>query len=234
MGTKSSLGSTVTFVERTDLSAVDPCSAFRELASASLDDELTAAEQDRLDLHLETCVGCRSFVDRSAGLNRRLRVHASTPDPVFVATVMADARPARLGRGGWARPVLAWCALVIFVQSIGPLVFGSADGASEHLARHLGASGLALAVGLAYVAWRPHRAYGLLPFVGALFAATVVAMVADMLAGHRTAFAEATHVAELIGIIVLWIVAGSPGWDEFVSHLPHRRSRRSGALGPTK
>jgi len=130
--------------------------------------------------------------------------------------------------------VLAWCALVIFVQSVGPLVFGSADGASEHLARHLGASGLALAVGLAYAAWRPHRAYGLLPFVGALFAATVVAMVADMLAGHRTAFAEATHVAELIGIVVLWIVAGSPGWTGVVSHFPHRRSNGPGALGPTK
>lgn len=221
-------------MEPTDIADLDPCSGFRELASASLDDQVTAAEQARLDDHLAGCADCRRFVDRAAGLNRRLRVHAPSPDPAFVASVMADARPARLGRGGWARPVLAWCALVIFVQSIGPLVFGSTDGASEHLARHLGASGLALAVGLAYAAWRPHRAYGLLPFVGALFAATVIAMVADMLAGHRTAFAEATHVAELIGIVVLWIVAGSPGWDELVSHLPHRRSGGSGALGPTK
>lgn len=221
-------------MEHIDPAADDPCSGFRELASASLDDEVTAGEQQRLDRHLTTCAGCRTFVDRVAGLNRRVRVHSTSPDPAFVARVMADARPARLGRGGWARPVLAWCALVIGVQSIGPLVFGSTDGASEHLARHLGASGVALAVGLAYAAWRPHRSYGLLPFVGALFAATVVAMVVDMLAGHRTAFAEATHVAELIGIVVLWIVAGSPGWDEFVSHLPHRRTRGSGALGPTK
>ena len=234
MGTKPSLGSTVPFVEHTDSDAGDPCSEFRELASASLDDAANAAEEQRLDDHLAGCAGCRSFVDRVAGLNRRLRVHTPAPDPAFVSAVMADARPARLGRGGWTRPVLAWCALVIFVQSVGPLVFGSADGASEHLARHLGASGLALAVGLAYAAWRPHRAYGLLPFVGALFAATVVAMVADMLAGHRTAFAEATHVAELIGIVVLWIVAGSPGWTGALSHLPHRRSNGPGALGPTK
>lgn len=221
-------------MEYSDPAALDPCSGYRELASASLDDAVTAAEQERLDDHLGSCAGCRRFVDGVARLNRRLRVHAPSTDPSFVAAVMVDARPARLGRGGWTRPVLAWCALVIFAQSIGPLVFGSADGASEHLARHLGASGLALAVGLAWAAWRPHRAYGLLPFVGALFAATIVAMVADMLAGHRTAFAEATHVAELIGIVVLWIVAGSPGWDEFVSHLPHRRSRGSGALGSTK
>ena len=221
-------------MEHTERAVADPCSGYRELASASLDDEVTAVEQERLDRHLAICPGCRAFVERVAGLNRRVRLHGTSPDPAFVAVVMADARPARLGRGGWARPVLAWCALVILVQSIGPLVFGSTDGASAHLARHLGASGVALAVGLAYAAWRPHRAYGLLPFVGALFAATVVAMAVDMLAGHRTAFAEATHVAELIGIVVVWIVAGSPGWDEFVSHLPHRRPRGSGALGPTK
>ena len=101
MGTKPSLGSTVTFVEPTDFADLDPCSAFRELASASLDDESTAAEQERLDLHLETCAGCRSFVDRSAGLNRRLRVHASTPDPVFedfipIDEQMSDAERRRL------------------------------------------------------------------------------------------------------------------------------------------
>ncbi len=32
------------------------------------------------------------------------------------------------------------------------------------LARHLGAFGVALSIGLLYVAWRPHRAYGMLPF----------------------------------------------------------------------
>lgn len=135
------------------------------------------------------------------------------------------------------RPVLAWCAMVIAVQSFGPLVFGDTDGASAHLARHLGASGLALAVGLGYAAWRPHRAFGLLPFVGALFAATILAMIVDMIVGHRTAFAEATHLAELIGIVVLWMIAGSPGREELINRLPPRRwsgGRRSGALGPTK
>ncbi|MCB0968532.1 MAG: zf-HC2 domain-containing protein [Ilumatobacter sp.] len=224
-------------MEHSDSVPVDPCSPFRELASASLDDEISAAEQDRLDGHLLGCAGCRRFVDRVASLNRTVRLRPSGHDPAFVATVMADARPARLGRGGWMRPVLAWCALVIAVQNIGPLVFGDADGASAHLARHLGASGLALAIGLAYAAWRPHRAYGLLPFVGALAAATLAAAVADTIAGNRTAFAEATHLAELIGIAVLWMIAGSPGWDAVVSHLPLRRhpgGHRSGALGPTK
>ena len=236
MGTKSSLGSTVTDVEHSAVEPSDPCAPFRELASASLDDQTTVAESARLDDHLVGCAGCREFLDSAAALNRSLRFRPSAADPAFVASVMARARPARLGRGGWMRPVLAWCALVIAVQSFGPLVFGSTDGATEHLARHLGASGMALAVGLGYAAWRPHRAFGLLPFVGALFAATVVAMVADTIAGHRAAFAEATHVAELIGIVVLWMIAGSPGWDRSVRRLPLRRrsAHRSGVLGSTR
>jgi predicted anti-sigma-YlaC factor YlaD len=170
-----------------------------------------------------------------------VRFRSPVADPAFVARVMADARPARLGRGGWMRPVLAWCAIVVGVQSFAPLVFGDSDGASAHTARHLGASGLALAVGLLYAAWRPHRAYGLLPFVGALFGATLIAAVVDLIDGDASAFAESTHLAELIGIAVLWMIAGSPGWQAVVNrrHRPglHRgRSGRPGteALGPTR
>src|SRR5690606_3204820 len=139
--------------------------------------------------------------------------------------------------GGWMRPVLAWCAIVIGVQSFAPLVFGDTDGATEHMARHLGASGIALSIGLLYAAFRPQRAYGLLPFVGALFAATILAMTVDMIDGNRTAFAESAHLAELIGIVVLWMVAGSPGWDGLVRYLPRRRRpdrHGTGALGSTR
>jgi hypothetical protein len=129
------------------------------------------------------------------------------------------------------RPVLAWCAVVIGVQSFGPLVLGDLDGASAHLSRHLGASGMALALALLYVVWRPHRAFGLLPFVLALFAATVVSTTADLIAGHRTAIAEATHVAEMAGTVVLWMMAGSPGVDRVLSR-PFRPGR--GALRATR
>jgi predicted anti-sigma-YlaC factor YlaD len=118
---------------------------------------------------------------------------------------------------------------------------GDSDGANAHTARHLGASGVALAVGMLYVAWRPHRAYGLLPFVGALFGATVIATVVDVIDGDASAFAESTHLAELIGIVVLWMIAGSPGWQTIVNrlHRPHHHQRGpdrhgTGALGPTR
>jgi predicted anti-sigma-YlaC factor YlaD len=219
----------------------DTCTAFLEVISSALDGEATSAEEALLDRHLAGCASCRRFHDEAAALNRSVRLRSPASDPAFVARVMADAHPARLGRGGWMRPVLAWCAIVVGVQSFAPLVLGDSDGASSHTARHLGASGLALAVGLLFAAWRPHRAYGLLPFVGALFGATVIAAIADMIDGDASAFAESTHLAELIGIVVLWMIAGSPGWQAVVNRLhrpPHRRHRShrrgTGALGPTR
>ena len=84
------------------------------------------------------------------------------------------------------RPALAWVAVVMFVQSVPALVLGDASGANAHMARHLGAFGAALAIGFAYAAWRPHRAFGLLPFTGALVATTVVSAVTDSANGART------------------------------------------------
>ena len=223
-----------------DPDASDACAASREIVSAALDGEATTDEEARLDQHLLDCASCRRFHDEAAALNRSVRFREPATDAAFVARVMADARPARLGRGGWMRPVLAWCAIVVGVQSFTPLVLGVSDGATAHTARHLGASGLALAVGLLFAAWRPHRAYGLLPFVGALFGATVIAAVVDIFDGDASAFAESTHLAELIGIVVLWMIAGSPGREVLVSrlHRLHVRARdpdrhETEALGPT-
>lgn len=194
-----------------------PCDRARELISAALDDEVTPAERSVAEAHLASCPDCAAWQAMAAHIRRRTRLQPERTDPAFVAQVMATARPARLGRGGWMRPVLAWCAAVIGVQSFGPLVFGEVDGASAHLSRHLGASGMALALALLYVAWRPHRAFGLLPFVAALLAATVLSSAVDLIAGHRSAFAEATHIAELAGTVVLWMMAGSPGVERVLS-----------------
>jgi hypothetical protein len=141
---------------------------------------------------------------------------------------MSRSRPPRLGRGAWLRPALTWCAIVIAVQAVPPLVFGEIDGVSTHVARHVGAGGLALAIGLAFAAWKPHRAFGLLPLVGALTATTLAATVLDTFSGDRSPKAESVHIAELVGMFLLWLVAGSPGWTSGAWHLSlHQRGRRA-------
>ena len=84
---------------------------------------------------------------------------------------------------------------------------------SSDLARHLGAFGVALAIGFAYVAWRPHRSFGMLPFVGALVVSMLASTGFDLADGDRSAVAEAAHLPELAGLALLWMIAGSPGWN---------------------
>lgn len=199
------------------------CDRFAELISAAVDDELVPFERRSLDAHLDACPACRALVDRYAHLTRSVRVRPPEPVPDLVGRVLDRARPPRLGRGGWLRPALAWVALVIGAQSVGPLFFGSFDGASTHVARHLGAFALALAVGLLYAAWRPHRAFGLLPFAVALVVTTSIGAALDVATGTSTALAESVHVAEVVGLVLLWLVAGSPGWDRIARRGPAAR-----------
>ena len=189
------------------------CSVARELASGAADDELTPDEEAVLAAHLEGCAECSSYADQLAVLTRSIRLRPVVARADLADVILSRSRPPRLGRGGWMRPALAWVGAVIAAQSIGPLVFGDIDGTPTHVARHVGASALALAIGLLYAAWRPTRAFGLLPLVVALFAATMAAAVLDTVAGERAAVAETVHLTELIGMVLLWSVAGSPGWE---------------------
>jgi predicted anti-sigma-YlaC factor YlaD len=213
------------------------CEDVREILSAGLDGEASATEMAAADAHTATCVGCQAHAGRLALLERSIRVRPAEPVPDLVAAVIARARPARLGRGGWLRPALAWVAIVMFVQSVPALVLGEASGADTHLARHLGAFGAALAIGFAYAAWKPHRAFGLLPFTAALVATTIVSAVADAATGGRAVLGETVHIVEVVGLVLLWVIAGSPGWPGWPVRLLRRgepSATRSGrAPSPT-
>jgi hypothetical protein len=91
---------------------------------------------------------------------------------------------------------------------------------------------VALATGLLVVAWRPHRAIGMLPFAAALFGAMVAASVFDLLDGARSPVSELAHLAELVGMVLLWMIAGSPGWERFERAVRPVR-RRPGAARST-
>lgn len=252
MGTKRCLGATSSNVDRHEHPGSVPdrldCERAHELVSAAADDEIGRTDQLRLDAHLDACPGCDAYADRVARLTRTVRLRPLAARPDFVEQVMARSYATRLGRGAWLRPALAWCGVVIAAQSIPPLVFADLDGTPTHVARHVGASALALAIGFLYVAWRPGRASGLLPFAAALLATTIAGAVLDTASGERSALAEATHLAELVGLVLLWFVAGSPGWERVrgALHAGHRRGggqrgsprrhqlSRSSALAPSR
>ncbi len=197
------------------------CGGSRELISAAADGELSATDQLLLDAHLANCSDCAAYADRVVSLTRSIRLRPAETMPDLVEIVMQRARPYRLGRGGWLRPALVWVAIVIVAQSISPLISGRAEGVSTHLARHLGAFSLAFAIGLLYAAWKPHRAYGMLPFAAALVATSAISAVLDLAAGHRSAVGEVAHFSELAGLLLLWMIAGSPGL-----HRPRRLALR--------
>jgi predicted anti-sigma-YlaC factor YlaD len=188
-----------------------PCADARALISAAADDELSVDETASLDAHVERCLDCTDYADGVAALTRSVRLRPFTTDPELVARAMAGA--GRLGRGAWLRPALAWCSVLVGAESARPLLFGELAGTPTHVARHIGASGLALAVAFVSVTWRPHRAAGLLPFVAALLVATLAATLLDTVSGSRRAGAEYVHVAEVVGMLLLWLIAGSPGWE---------------------
>jgi hypothetical protein len=91
------------------------------------------------------------------------------------------------------------------------------------MARHLGAFGVALAIGFAFSAWKPHRALGLLPFTAALVGTTLVSLGADVLGSGRSPLSESVHMTELIGLTLLWMISGSPGWRGRPGRSGHRR-----------
>lgn len=204
------------------------CDQARLALSATADGETDVDERPRMDAHIDTCPSCQAYAVRLSEVDRLVRIRPAEPVPDLVATVTSASRPAHLGRGGWLRPALAWVAIVLAVQNLPALVLGNTSGTEEHLSRHLGAFGMALAIGLAFIAWKPHRAFGLLPLVAALVTTIVASAAFDLLDGGRSALAETAHLTELIGLALLWMIAGSPGWHG----LPRRHPRPSGAATP--
>lgn len=179
------------------------------MLSAHLDHEANDTEAAEALAHLATCAGCSAWWGSTTSINRLLRVRPAERVPDLVGAALARAHPVAVGRWSWVRWALAAVAMIELALALPGLIAGH-GAASVHDARHVGSFGTAIAIGLLYVAWRPARAFGILPIVAALALTMGVAAVVDVAQGRTTGLAEAHHLLEVAGLVLVWTLAGRP------------------------
>lgn len=206
------------------------CTSVRDLLSARLDEETTPTENDAADNHLATCATCRSWWAQAGRVTRALRVRSAEHIPDLVDAVLARSRIIPR-RHVWVRYCLAIVALAEIVMAIPSVLVGTTDSPIDE-APYIGSFGLAVAIGLLYIAWRPERAAGVLPIVAALAATMAITATVHLAVGRTNSLGEAHHLLEVSGLFLVWNLAGRPLPRQFTPR--HRPPTESPAtLRPT-
>lgn len=193
------------------------CQPFREALSAIIDGEDPGMAWDDLQRHLADCGVCRRWSDDVNALNASLPLIAADAvpdlsDAVFAriappVTIESTVTPAPgKGQRPW-RVALALVALAQLGVALPALLLGADAGASPHLAHELGSWDVALTVGFLFAAWRPARAWGMLPLVAALVVCLTVTSGVGLADGEASVLRESSHVLDLAGLLLLWVLA---------------------------
>jgi predicted anti-sigma-YlaC factor YlaD len=198
------------------------CDRFREAASARLDGEPVGVPGASLDHHLAICPDCARWFHEATRLTRQARLSAvDVPD--LTGAIMAGAvLPTRrvLRRRLWLRVVLGVVAAVQLAIAVPALAgFGLGMAMSEHIAHESAAWDVAVGVAFLAAALVPGRAAGLVPLLFTFVVVLAVLSVHDILGGEVTAVRELTHVATVVGLVLLVVL------DRAERALPPGRSR---------
>lgn len=198
-----------------------------------------AADAEAAAVHQGSCADCRMWAEAAHVVTRRARLTPATPIPDLSASIVArlaaetasqphpspsssptppTPTPARLSGLIFRVGLVGVGGVLLAVAVPGLLAQGSTT--AVHTGRELGSWDAALAVGMVFAAWRPARAQGMLPLLGAVAALLLVTTGIDVAQGRVPVAHEAQHVLTLLGLGLVW-VAG-------------RRSQPSaGAAAPT-
>lgn len=188
------------------------CENFRLGISARLDGEDAGVDDATLAWHLASCEPCRRYESEAIVLTRAVRVASAEPAPDLAPGIMAAINAERVGKAHRFDPQalragLVALAVVQMALALPVLLFGRETGASVHIAREIGSFDFALAVGFLFVAWRPVRAFGMLPLVAALVGCLGITTVVDVVRGTATAVNESAHLLDLVGLAAVWELA---------------------------
>lgn len=170
-----------------------------------------------LEAHLAGCAGCREWLGEATRITRMVRLEPlDAPD--LTASVLARVHADDMRRDAERRVRgarrLAVAQVALLAVAAGQCASGLAAvidaGMSAvvpvHSARELGSFNLAVAVGFAWVAWRPAWARTQLPLISAIVGILTACTVFDLVAGHVSARGEVGHVLLLAGLVLTAVI----------------------------
>jgi predicted anti-sigma-YlaC factor YlaD len=185
------------------------CEHCRDGVSARLDGEDPGVGAELLDAHLAGCAACRAYAQGAEAMSRSVRVSAVDEVPDLTAPILVAIGEETRDRGADrfdVRVALALLGALKLAFALPWVLSGSGADGSVHVVRELGSFDVALAVGLLVVAWRPSRAAGIFPVLAALSACLVLTALVDVSEGQGSTGRELTHSAELLGMVLVWIL----------------------------
>ena len=184
------------------------CDPWLEAISARADGEDVQIDARMIDAHIATCASCRAFAANVHGLRRSASIEVADPMPDLSGVVVKAARLADRGSVWWVlRLGLGVVAMQVLLLSVPALFLGHAAGSDEHAARHQGSFAIAYAIGLLVVALRPAKARGMLPLAAALAGCLAITAIIDISEGRTPMVAELHHLPELVGLLLVWLLA---------------------------
>jgi predicted anti-sigma-YlaC factor YlaD len=184
------------------------CERYRLAISARLDGEDPELAAATLDRHLSACPACRRWEGEATALTRAARLASADPIPDLTPAILSAIGEERAARRApqWdpaSLRVALGCLAIVQLFLSAPSLVGLGQG-PVHVAREVGSFDLALAVGFLFAAWRPVRAWGLVPLVAALVACLALTSVIDLAQGRAAALSEAVHLLDVLGLWLLW------------------------------
>ncbi|WP_326564459.1 zf-HC2 domain-containing protein [Micromonospora peucetia] len=193
------------------------CEQWREVLSAQLDGEETAAERMAVAAHLAGCGGCRTWYDQAAAVTRRARLSVAVTG-ADLTDVILDALPTPAPRRRRERVALTLRAALGLIGAL-QLVLGLAQvgrgtaGAHGHAATGALASGhlwhesaawnVAVGAGFLFVAARRTPPTGLVPMLSAFVGMLALLSVNDLLTGQVDATRLVSHGFLLVGYLIV-------------------------------